>query len=135
MTALKLQNNRDLSEETMADPNSTAIGFMSMEEADRNERILPSPDNATVPDSEIFFEEGYANFQRMIRDLADDHEREGNALLDLNDLLATAHAETLEDQADLAMFLGDIRRFNADLDDQIREYEAFLSQNTSPGSE
>lgn len=128
ITAIKLQKKHQGPEKTIADPKSTstAIGFMSMGEAESNERILPSPGNANGP-SQTSFEEEYANFQRMVRDLSDDHERNSNTMLNLNELLATAHAETLQDQGDLAMFLGDMCSFNADLDDQIGEYETFLA--------
>ena len=132
MTALKIQNNRQPSDAVVADHKSNAIGFMSMDEAENNERILPAPDNNSVP-TQRSFEEDYADFQRMIRDLTDDHERKTNAMLNLNDLLATAHAETLQDQGDLVMFLGDIGSLNAELEDQIGEYEMFL--NSFPESE
>lgn len=125
MTALKIQNNWQPSEAVVPGHKSNAIGFISMDEAENNERILPAPDNNIVSDQRSF-QEDYADFQRMIRDLKDDHERKSNTMLNLNDLLATAHAETLQDQGDLAMFLGDIGSLNAELENQIGEYETFL---------
>ena len=95
-----------------------------MGESESNERILPTPE--TMP-SQRSFEDDYSDFQLMIRDLTDVHERNDNAILELKVLLASAYAETLQDRGDLAMFLGDVGDLNAELDDQIAEYEEFLS--------
>lgn len=78
------------------------------------------------------FGSNYTEFQNIIQELKDIHERGDSAILSMNVLLATAYAETLQDQGDLSMFLASLSQLNIDMDDQIAEYEEFVGSFAEP---
>ena len=100
------------------------IDMMDLDVAmQHSQRIIPAGNET----NQRQFETNLETFENTIRDLEDMHQRSESALLDLNVRLSTAYSETLEDQADLSIFLGSLFDLGADFDTLIAEYQEFLA--------
>ena len=113
LSALKADDKNPISDRTGGDTPAAVFTL----EGD-NERILPA--------EKAKFEDNYANFRRIIRDLSDAHNRGDSDFLAMKVEFASANAETLLDHGDLSMVLESLHDLTADLDSQMAEYEAFL---------
>ena len=90
------------------------------------DQILP----AEKVNTKKSFESNYADFQRILQDLTDLHERGDSTVLSMNVNFATAYAETLQDQGELSMMLATLFELNAEMDGQIAAYQEFFGSSS-----